>query len=132
VTLAPALTAATGSPVFPPFDGEPSLETGRRCQRLSSRKEASRVVGGHCSGGLPANNGRARGLAPANAIACGACVETGAAPPSSAPLSAASARDGDLLAGPERPAAGGSLADAPAGTLISQTKTGRDALNVPA
>src|SRR3989304_5213477 len=126
MTLAPALTAATGSPASPPFAGGPSPATGRRCQRLSQRKEGLIDVGGHVVGGA-ANDPRKGALRsrPQHPTAFQASAQKGdilptgsAAPPASrtpvlmAPvvvLSAAPARCDGSLRGPGSPAAGGGI-----------------------
>ena len=115
----------------------------------SERKEGLTDVGGHCSGGLPANNARARGLAPASITAFQASVQkgdypphAGATPPASytpvtkAPvvvLSAALARCDGPIGGPVSPAGGGIRGSvSPVRIPIAHKKSGRDALNVPA
>ena len=138
MTQAPALTAATGSPASPPFAGGPSLETGRRCQRLSQRKEAGRIVGGHC-GGAEANMVRGsqhapvQGLSatpgPATVIAIQALSQPSEVSSphlrrtGSPSLAEDPARCGGSLGGPGSPAAGGGITFASAArTLISQKK----------
>jgi len=149
MTSAPALTAATGSPASPPFAGGPSPATGRRCQRLSQRKEGLIDVGGHVVGGA-ANDPRKGALRPRpqQLTAFQASVQKGDSPsPRTSPhpreqypvmkapvavLSAALARRDPDRSGLQPPAAGGGLSRVSPARTIPQTKTGRDALNVPA
>ena len=146
---APALTAATRlTRLALPLRAQPSLATGRRCQRLSQRKEAGRIVGGHC-GGAEANMVRGSQHAPVQGLsATPGPASLTAFPALSQPSEVSSphlrrtgspslaedpARCGGSLGGPGSPAAGGGILVASAArTPNAYNKTGPDALNVRA
>ena len=153
MTTAPALTAANGSPACPPSQASfVAASVGAK-----HRKEACIVVGGHCDGGAEANTGKSRSATypgikrtpgPAvNVTAIQASVQKGDLPPhghrrtpceqypvTKAPvavLSADLARCGGSPDGPHSlDAGGGIIAASAARTIVSQKKTGPDALNV--
>jgi len=113
------------------------------------RKEACIVVGGHCDGGAEANTGKSRSATyPGIKRTPGPVVTPMAFQALSQPSTVSSphprrkglphltedlARCGGSLGGLQPPAAGGVLSRvSPARALISQTKSGPDALNVRA
>ena len=119
-------SAAQTAPALLPTAGGSLRRAGRPS---SEGKEAGRVVGARCSGGPPANNGRVRGLAPANATAFQALSQPSTV---SSPhprrkglphLAEDLARCDGSLRGLQPPAAGGGLSRvSPARILISQNE----------
>ena len=107
---------------------------GRAGRQSESRKEAGRVVGGHCDGGAEGT----RAIGPVVNVTALQALSQPSEVSSPHPRRTGSpsltedlARRDGSRSGPQPPAAGGGIIAASAArTIVSQKKTGPDALNV--